>query len=88
LQGIPYHTSGEARVASPSATRPIDWDVTTIVRNWASGAWSSYGFKLSVDRYPDPGYESWASTTFCGTAAVGDSLSPECQRPQLVIEYQ
>ena len=84
---IGYQTSGEAQIAAPSSTGPVEWDVTTIVRNWASGAWRNYGFKVSVDKYPDPGGDdSWATTVFCGTLPA--SWKPECQRPQLIIEYQ
>jgi hypothetical protein len=88
LQGISYHTSSEAQVPTPAATGPRDWDVTGIVRNWASGTWTNYGLKLSVDRYTDPGYVSWASISLCATGGVGNIDSPECQRPQLIIEYQ
>ena len=88
LAGIPFHTSGESRVPTPSTTGPLDWNVTDIVRNWASGAWGNYGLRMSVDRYPDPGYESWASISVCATAGVGDILSPECQRPVLIIDCQ
>jgi hypothetical protein len=84
---IGFQTSGEAQIAAPSNTGPVDWDVTTIVRNWASGAWRNYGLKLSVDRYPDPGgYDSWAIIVFCGSSLA--SWKPDCQRPQLIIEYQ
>jgi hypothetical protein len=79
------HTTGAAQASAPnSAESPLDFDVATIVRNWASGGWGNYGVKLSVAQYPDPGYDSSGVTTF---QSMGHYQTPD-QRPQLIIEYQ
>lgn len=77
-------STGEVSVPAPDTNAlPLYFDVTTVVRNWASGAWGNDGLKLSTPQYPDPGYESAAGTTF---QSVGHYNTPE-QRPQLIIEY-
>jgi hypothetical protein len=80
-----YQSDGEARAAAPnSLAPPVDFDVTTIVRNWASGAWKNYGLRLAADTYSDPGGDSYGNSGFYGS---GKYERPE-QRPQLIIEYQ
>ena len=50
-----YQSDGEARAAAPnSLAPPVDFDVTTIVRNWASGAWKNYGLRLAADTVLGP----------------------------------
>jgi hypothetical protein len=56
--------AGEVQVASPNSTAPLDFDVTTIVQNWASGSWRNYGLSIMTEPYADPGYDSWGSTGF------------------------
>ena len=79
-------TTGEAQATAPSAVgAPIDFDVTTIIRNWASGTWPNFGLRLWVNQHPDPGGRESVGTT------VFDSLETASEpgsRPQLIIEYQ
>jgi hypothetical protein len=80
-----YQSGGEARAAAPnSLAPPVDFDVTTIVRNWASGAWKNYGLRLAADTYSDPGGDSYGISNFYSTARYERAD----QRPQLIIEYQ
>ena len=80
-----YQSDGEARAAAPnSLAPPVDFDVTTIVRNWASGAWKNYGLRLAADTYSDPGGDSYGITNFYSLVRYD---RPD-QRPQLIIEYQ
>jgi hypothetical protein len=80
-----YQSAGESRAAAPnSLSPPVDFDVTTIVRNWASGVWKNYGLRLAADTYTDPGGDSYGMSGFYGSVKHD---TPE-QRPQLIIEYQ
>jgi hypothetical protein len=83
--GLGTQTLGEASAAVPNSNElPFDLDVTTIVRNWVSGAWPNYGLKLSVDPYPATGYRSAAGTGFF---SLRNANTPD-QRPKLIIDYQ
>ena len=80
-----YQSDGEARAAAPNSLEPpVGLDVTTIVRNWASGAWKNYGLRLAADTYTDPGGDSYGISNFYSSAR---NERPE-QRPQRIIEYQ
>jgi len=80
-----YQSDGEARAAAPtSLATPVDFDVTTTVRNWASGAWKNYGLRLAADTYSDPGGDSYGISNFYSSARHERTE----QRPQLIIEYQ
>ena len=80
-----YQSDGEARAAAPnSLATPVDFNVTTIVRNWASGAWTNYGLRLAADTYSDPGGDSYGISNFYSSVKYD---RPD-QRPQLIIEYQ
>jgi len=80
-----YQNAGESRAAAPnSLAPPVDFDVTTIVRNWASGAWKNYGLRLAADTYSDPGGDSYGISNFYSSARYERTE----QRPQLIIEYQ
>jgi len=80
-----YQSDGEARAAAPnSLATPVDFNVTTIVRNWASGAWKNYGLRLAADTYSDPGGDSYGISNFYSSVKYD---RPD-QRPQLIIEYQ
>jgi hypothetical protein len=82
--GLACQATGEAQAAAPSSLGPFAIDVTTIVRNWASGAWNNYGFRLMVNEF-DPGYTpSNAITTF---HSLGSHDSPS-QRPRLIVDFQ
>jgi hypothetical protein len=79
-----YQSAGESRAAAPnSLAPPVDFDVTTIVRNWASGGWKNYGLRLAADTYSDPGGDTYGNSGFYGSVKYD---TPE-QRPQLIIEY-
>jgi hypothetical protein len=84
--GLGTQTMGEASAAAPNGNElPFDLDITTIVQNWVSGAWTNYGLKLMVDPYPYPGYTSWGGTSFFGLTTTTNT--PD-QRPKLIIDYQ
>jgi hypothetical protein len=80
-----YQSDGEARAAAPNGLAPpVDCDVTTMVRNWAPGAWKNYGLRLAADTYSDPGGDSYGMSGFYSSVKYD---KPD-QRPQLIIEYQ
>ena len=63
-----YQSDGEALAPAPNSPEPpVVIDLTTIVRNWASGAWRNYGLRLAVVPYADPGGESYGITNFYST---------------------
>lgn len=43
------HNAGQISVNAPSTTLPVVWDVTEIVRNWATGTWANNGFMIGDD---------------------------------------
>ncbi len=70
----------------PTSALPVEIDVTQIVRNWANGSRSNYGFLIEDVNYLFPYAIELRSSTFCSKEQV-----PSCsanQRPELVIEYQ
>ena len=77
-------TAGEVRLPAPAAAGSLDFDVTTIVQNWASGTWGNYGLRLMVDR-PDAGAMGRISTTWFSSLEV---YTGSTERPQIVIEFQ
>jgi len=82
---LTYHTAGQALKNAPSGSAlPLDFDVTTIVQNWASGTWGNYGFKLYPTNHSYPGDTSLQTTYFQSLEYYyqGD------QRPQLLVEFQ
>ena len=80
-----YQSDGESRAPAPNSLEPpVAFDVTTIVRNWASGAWKNYGLRLAADTYTDPGGDSYGISNFYSSTRYE---KPD-QRPQLIIEYQ
>ena len=77
-------SAGEGLAYAPNQKGPVNFDITAIARNWASGTWPNRGIKLAADQYPDPGVKALGTTTFCSPSTP----PPSCQRPELVIEYQ
>ena len=77
------YAAGGWQVSSPSTSGWLGWDVTGIVRNWASGAWVNNGL-LFMDHYLDLPYtNSLRATSFYSSdyyAAGG--------RPSLVVQYR
>jgi len=78
------HAAGEALVQAPTANGPLDFDVTTIVANWASGTWNNYGLKLMVDQ-PAPGMMGRLATTWFYSLEYNSTTD---ERPKLIVEYQ
>jgi len=76
--------AGEAVATAPNTLKAVDFDVATIVRNWAAGTWPNFGMKLAADLYPDPGVDSYGITNFYSSVRYNTSD----QRPQLIVEYQ
>ncbi len=77
--------SSEARQTAPSTSdQPVDFDVTTIVRNWASGAFGNYGLRLMVDPWY-PGHTPSLGTTLFESLETRDAAS---HRPQLIVNFQ
>jgi hypothetical protein len=82
---VGYQSDGEALAPAPNSLEPpVVVDLTTIVRNWASGAWRNYGLRLAIVPYADPGGQSYGITNFYSATKY---QRPE-QRPQLIVEYQ
>ena len=81
-----HYTTGQASQNAPSSSsQPLDFDVTTIVKNWASGAWPIYGFNVySVGPYY-PGYTPSLQITYFQSL---EYYSAANQRPQLIIVFQ
>jgi hypothetical protein len=70
--------------APSSAAVPLDFDVTAIVRNWASSTWGNYGFQLYPLNHSYPGTTSLQTTLFQSL----ESFHIADERPQLIIEFQ
>jgi hypothetical protein len=77
-------SAGEGLAYAPNQMGPVNFDVTVIVRNWASGTWPNRGIKLAADLYPDPGVDSWGATQFYSPSRY----DRQDHRPQLIIDYQ
>jgi hypothetical protein len=83
--GLGRQAAGEAQAAAPSDMgAPLDFDVTTIVRNWASGLWSNYGLTVMVNE-SYPGYTP--SNGLTGFQSL-ETARTQNQRPQLIIDFQ
>jgi len=81
---LPCHETGELRVPAPSSIGPMDFDVTTVVANWASGTWRNDGLKVWVDK-PGPGEWGRIAGTWFRSLTYNDSPT---ERPQLVVDVQ
>lgn len=71
---------------SKYGTSPVSINVTSIVKNWANGAWANYGFMLSPDSFsnPNPGRATISATIFCSREYCGGGRA---YYPQVIIEY-
>jgi len=78
------HAAGEVLVPAPTASGPLDFDVTAIVANWASGTWNNYGLKLMADQ-PAPGMMGRIATTWFYSLEYNNTAE---ERPKLIVEYQ
>jgi uncharacterized repeat protein (TIGR02543 family) len=78
-------TAGASTRDAPSGTGvPVDFDVTTIVRNWASGTWNEYGLQVEPLNHSYPGSTSLQTTRFQSLERSDDPA----KRPRLIIEFQ
>jgi hypothetical protein len=85
LQTMQVQDAGAATLPAPSSSAtPLDFDVTTIVRNWASWTWGNYGFQLTPLNHSYPGTTSLQTTLFQSL----ESYRSADERPQLIIEFQ
>jgi hypothetical protein len=79
-----YTPTGQVEINAPSSSSiPLDFDVTTIVKNWASGSWTNYGFSLSPQNHYYPNYSSLQTTYFQSLEKYYSSN----QRPQIIIQF-
>jgi hypothetical protein len=77
--------AGTAVLEAPSSPSvPVDFDVTTIVGNWASSAWGNYGLQIDFLNHVYPGSTSLQTTRFQSLEQFADPS----RRPQLIIEFQ
>jgi hypothetical protein len=84
-QTMQVQDTGAATLPAPSSSAaPLDFDVTTIVRNWASWTWGNYGFQLYPLNHSYPGTTSLQTTLFQSL----ESYRAADERPQLIIEFQ
>ncbi len=79
------HAAGTSSRAAPSSlSLPFDLDVTTIVRNWASGSWVNQGLQVDFLNHVYPGSTSLQKTRF---QSLEVNVDPS-RRPQLIVEFQ
>ena len=84
-QTMQVHATGTAVQDAPSSPAiPVDLDVTTIVRNWASSTWNNYGLQIDSLNHPYPGSTSLQTTRFQSLEQFFDLT----RRPLLIIEFQ
>jgi hypothetical protein len=81
--GLTCHAAGEAQAPAPSSTGPLDFDITEIARNWASGTRANYGLKAMVD----DSYPGRASNGITSFQSLGSNHS-EAERPRLIITFK
>jgi hypothetical protein len=85
LQTLQIQAADAVTLPAPSsAAAPLDFDVTAIVRNWASWTWGNYGFQLYPLNHSYPGTTSLQTTLFQSL----ESFHIADERPQLIIEFQ
>jgi hypothetical protein len=84
-QTMQVQATGTAVQDAPSSPAiPVDLDVTTIVRNWASSTWNNYGLQIDSLNHSYPGATSLQTTRFQSLEQFFDLT----RRPQLIIEFQ
>lgn len=78
-------TAGASTLDAPSSSAvPLDFDVTTIVRNWASGIWNEHGLQIEPLNHAYPGRTSLQTTRFQSLEQFAD----QAKRPRLIIEFE
>jgi hypothetical protein len=84
-QTLQVHATGTAVQDAPATPAiPVDLDVTTIVRNWASSTWNNYGLQIDSLNHAYPGSTSLQTTRFQSLEQFFDVT----RRPQLIVEFQ
>jgi len=80
-----YYISGTVNVSPPVTTAiPLEFDIKTIVQNWANGTWANNGLLLRDANGVAPGYTAYRATSYYST----DNYVTASKRPQLEIQYQ
>jgi hypothetical protein len=84
-QTLQVQPTGMAILEAPSsAAVPVDFDVTTIVRNWASSTWNNFGLQIDFLNHLYPGSTSLQTTRF---QSLEQYVDPS-RRPRLIVEFQ
>ena len=84
-QTMLHYLAGEVTLNAPSSgALPMDFDVTTIVRNWASGTFNNYGLQL----FPEGHFYPWDSSFQATHFQSLETYNSQSTRPQLIIEFQ
>jgi hypothetical protein len=84
-QTLQVHPTGTAVQDAPSGSAvPVDFDVTTIVRNWASSTWNNFGLQIDPLNHVYPGSTSLQTTRFESL----EHFTDPGRRPQLIVEFQ
>jgi hypothetical protein len=88
--GLTTHAEGAQQAYPPlTATLPMEFDVTSIVRQWASEAWPNQGFKLWMynNNYGNPNnyFGTFRALSICSREVYDGNTN---RRPQLVIDYE
>ncbi|RKG98291.1 DNRLRE domain-containing protein [Corallococcus sp. CA053C] len=87
------YTAGSWWLPAPTAGGAQAWDVTTVVKNWASGTWPSNGLYVGqspiTDRVPNWGGQNWDNqnqvTSYCSLEQTGGSID---YVPALHVDYR
>lgn len=87
------YTAGAWSLPAPTAGGAQAWDVTTLVRNWASGTWASNGLYVGqspiTDRVPTWDGRNWDNqdqvTSYCSLEQTGGSVD---YVPALHVDYR
>jgi hypothetical protein len=70
------------RGTAPDLGQLIDIDVTSMVRNWASGSWSNYGLNFGSNDYSFPYATSYDAFEFYSLEDGGQGW------PKLIVTCQ
>lgn len=77
------YTSFQVNVNPPTSTLPLEWTITNIVKQWASGAWVNNGLFVHDNDLNFPGYTAFRATSFDSSNTATGTY-----RPALVVTYQ
>ncbi len=82
-----WYSSGQSSVRPPVSTvQAVEFNITTIVRNWANGTFSNNGLILydQAALYPFPNFSIDRTTQF----ESEDDYSHPDRRPQIIVTFQ